>query len=1446
MKFKIRKLLVVLSLFFVVFASIAVAMITTNGKNILNFIASGSFQQDKVDEKKSSDATNSKVNTEVAVQDINYDETILENDHRSFRLGNYTEIPEQKFKGMSDIEVIYFPKSVVKIGKESFKNCSNLRVISIPKTIQVIQASAFENCIELSEIYTTAENVMIDPTAFKNISNNVTVFYGSEKAKNSLVQNKVQNDSPIISPKKSIHLRNNHFKISSDNVNGLSENGKKQAHLEIPSGISALMPKSFENSLNLISVTIPKTVTTISESSFQNCVQLTTITIPNSVRKIGNNCFLGCNNLTSVYINSKRVQIENNAFSGIHHSIIFYLTSTILKQILIDKHNILGSQIIVCDEGNFIFDKTTLVGLTSLGKQLSGVNVPDGITTIAKYAFYNNINLYSVTLPKSISIVETDAFVNCPNLESIICYGEQTDFRSNFFEKINQRYFFYLPKKNNTFYNLISVLGTQKHVVILQRTSSTLKTDQKNVLSQIRNIEPYEYARNNEMENFIVSEGVEVIGMGAFKGCKNLSKIVLSESVREIGESAFENCYSLKTVVLSANAKIAKIDKRTFFNCVNLETIQIPSFVRHIKMEAFANCTNLSEIIFETENKLCCIDNKAFENCKSLKKTTIPQTVVNFGHKVFLNAGGEFHVTSGSIAEKLFRDSKIDANFIHCPDMKLFFIMDDKRAVGLTKLAKRRTFLHVDAPIKVIGHKLFSEVHSLRKITFGTSVTKLEKNVFYRSRYLKEVLFDPKCQIESIPVSTFEECMSLEKVELPDSIQIFEDRCFFACRELENLKFPRELKNIGKDAFNNCDILEDIQVETTNKINSISDGAFSCCRKLRKINFLNNLEKIEKDAFSYCDNLQEVILSNTVKNIDKDAFPDSENNPETYFYVSSTRISNLLQKNNISSKQICNAENFSYSRDEKNNYLYIDKVIDSNQRMNKVFILPKEVEGIRKKAFANFFFEKIIINDNLKIIEDEVFENCFKFKELIFPSSVNEVGNNVLSKCRSLTKITIESKDITFGNKAFFDVSPNCEITINSKKITLGRQPFQNSKSMLFYVIRPQVQEHLIEHNVVPTSIILADDAYFIYDNRSITGLTKLGTSQNELKIPNGIMTVIESAFCGNNNLKKLVVSDSVTKLGNFAFCWCANLKEVIIPKSITSFGRQIFVGSNRVTDVTNFSKFLFYEWSLTHKYENGKTLTHMTNIDLNQFGNSNGELFEYIAPDALRSSLWLKSIIFPKNIKYIHLSAFDNCNSLKHWIFTDVDASKISFDGNLDLMWNTNLFVWTNSQQLATKLEKENHFLNEEIIYTPNINDFEIDGNAIAGLTKIGKLKETINIPNGVQIIKSKAFQDNSNLREIILSDSLTKLENNAFANCSNLTSIVLPHNLNSIGRWAFKNCHKLSEIIIQSPRLLVKYKAFEKINENAKFSVVNQDVRDALIWSLSKLQTSQIEIKN
>jgi formylglycine-generating enzyme required for sulfatase activity len=129
---------------------------------------------------------------------------------------------------------------------------------------------------------------------------------------------------------------------------------------------------------------------------------LVEIIMPNSVETIGTYAFGGCNYLTSVTIGSGVIEIGFAPFSACRR----------LTEINVSPNNTAYSA-----EGGILYnkDKTTLVAYPSAK---GSINIPNGVKAIGNAAF-DNCSITDVTIPTSVTSIESDAFEFCLNLTSV-------------------------------------------------------------------------------------------------------------------------------------------------------------------------------------------------------------------------------------------------------------------------------------------------------------------------------------------------------------------------------------------------------------------------------------------------------------------------------------------------------------------------------------------------------------------------------------------------------------------------------------------------------------------------------------------------------------------------------------------------------------------------------------------------------------------------------------------------------------------------------------------------------------------------------------------------------------------------------------------------------------------------------------------------------------------
>lgn len=180
--------------------------------------------------------------------------------------------------------------------------------------------------------------------------------------------------------------------------------------IEIPNSVKIIGEGAFSGCEMLKEATIPSSVETIERTAFMNCSQLEEIVIPNSITTIEECCFCGCENLKKVVLPNSLQYIKAGAFYRCAFESLELPNSIV---------SIAGKSI------------DPLYGAFSCCKNLKEIILPDAITNIAVYAFYECSALKTVYIPSNVSTINASAFEKCEALENVYCYAIEPPYTHN-------------------------------------------------------------------------------------------------------------------------------------------------------------------------------------------------------------------------------------------------------------------------------------------------------------------------------------------------------------------------------------------------------------------------------------------------------------------------------------------------------------------------------------------------------------------------------------------------------------------------------------------------------------------------------------------------------------------------------------------------------------------------------------------------------------------------------------------------------------------------------------------------------------------------------------------------------------------------------------------------------------------------------------------------------
>ncbi len=314
-------------------------------------------------------------------------------------------------------------------------------------------------------------------------------------------------------------------------------------HLDIPSGldgypVKAIGTEAFAKCQSLLSVVIPEGVETIGIGAFQACSSMTGITIPASVKSIGGQAFEFCTSLSEILV------AEGSSCYMSEKGVLFDKSRTLLHTYPAGKAGTsykIPKGVTTIGAGAFSFCKT-----------LAKITIPDSVTAIGERAFYNSQKIKSITIPKNVTSIGDCTFAGCVSLSAISV------------------------AKGNTAY--ASVKG-----VLYDKEGRSLLA--------------YPMGIGKAGASFVIPDGVERIGAGAFEGSDKLASVRLPNSVKSIGDYAFFECDALAAVTIPEG--VQSVGDYAFSYCDTLKTLILPESVASIDANVIGESKECRLIVTE-------------------------------------------------------------------------------------------------------------------------------------------------------------------------------------------------------------------------------------------------------------------------------------------------------------------------------------------------------------------------------------------------------------------------------------------------------------------------------------------------------------------------------------------------------------------------------------------------------------------------------------------------------------------------------------------------------------------------------------------------------------------------------------------------------------------------------------------------------------------------------
>ena len=299
------------------------------------------------------------------------------------------------------------------------------------------------------------------------------------------------------------------------------------------------------------------------------------------------------------------------------------------------------------------------------------------------------------------------------------------------------------------------------------------------------------------------------------------------------------------------------------------------------------------------------------------------------------------------------------------------------------------------------------------------------------------------------------------------------------------------------------------------------------------------------------------------------------------------------------------------------------------------YVVPDGVKNIDDFAFAFCYgLESIIVPDSVRYLGDAAFLFCIKLESVTLGNGIAYIGNTVFSYSAFYNNESNWENDGLYIGKYLLNVSENvgevfwvkggteviadCAFSSCEKLVSVMLPETITSIGETMFYECPLIENIIVNGN----GGVYSSEYGVLYKGNSLAVYPQ-GKVDKKFNIPAGTDSICDYAFFGNQNLKNVILPDSVKSIGNSAFNGCLALTSVTIGKNVKSIGIYAFFNclslkSIKLSDTTTEigdSAFGYYYENDAFKTVDGFTVYGNKGSEAERYANENGFKFAQAAP---------------------------------------------------------------------------------------------------------------------------------------------------------------------------------------------------------------------------------------
>ena len=400
---------------------------------------------------------------------------------------------------------------------------------------------------------------------------------------------------------------------------------------------------------------------------------------------------------------------------------------------------------------------------------------------------------------------------------------------------------------------------------------------------------------------------------------------------------------------------------------------------------------------------------------------------------------------------------------------------------------------------------------------------------------------------------------------------------------------------------------------------------------------------------------------------------------------------------------------------------------------------------------------EVVIPDTIEgypvtAIDRYAFFDCELLTKITIPYSVTSIANNAIVNCIAIESITVDADNQYYSSED--------GVLFNKDKTILYRYPEDSTETSY----------------TVPEGVLTVGDSAFAHCRHLETVI-----------IADSVTKIDECAFSmydSSTNLKTVVLGENVSYIGNDAFYDCRALESINLPDKLTYIGEHAFEGCGiKNIDLPNGITTIGFCAFAGCDFENITIPESVTTIGDSAFAYCYDLTEIIVAENNKYYSSDAYGVLFDKN--KTELLQYPVGNERTEYSIPD-GVSRISSDSSFndngdcklkkitipDSLWNVGYFPFQCANLESIFVDENNDWYssNDGVLFNKDKTELV--------RYPIGNDRTTYTVPDGV-----------------------TAIGNYAFDSAVNIEQVTIPFSVSSIGYYAFQSCLNLNRITIFNP---------------------------------------------